>query len=76
MEVQEQENKKADYNASYRNLYLCALYSIVSFLAVGTAIIALPPGLTKHQAFAIVTKSPHGCKASPNLPKPACSMEL
>ena len=49
---------------------------MVSCLAVGTAITAIPPFLTRHHALAIVTKSPHGCNASPNLPKPPCSNEL
>ena len=49
---------------------------MVSCLAVGMAINAIPPFLTRHHALAIVTKSPQGCKASPNLPNPPCSNEL
>ena len=49
---------------------------IVSARAVGTPIKAIPSSARKHQFFAIVTRSPHGCGASPYLVRPLCSIEL
>ena len=43
--------------------------------SLGTPTKALAPGFNKHQACAIVIKSPQGFKLSPYLPRPLCSNE-
>ena len=47
-----------------------------SVWSVGIPINAIPASSVKHQFLAIVTRSPHGCGASPYLVSPLCSIEL
>ena len=47
-----------------------------SVVSVGMPINAIPASSVKHQFLAIVTRSPHGCGASPYLVRPLCSIEL
>ena len=47
-----------------------------SVVSVGMPMNAIPASSVKHQFLAIVTRSPHGCGASPYLVRPLCSIEL